>query len=374
MKTIFSCIIAVYISLYIVFCMFYIKKYFKLKHYYGKENAKNKFFKSLKYKYIIPDKSGKTYNSIKFLLTNIGWNTPVEYFYFLKYSLAFVIMIGSLLITLTNVNLRINTIVNDLNYGRNITDYSVLPSAEMAKQESLLINETESYLNGLPININEQDSQLFVQAYIDSKNITYDSSQIVAKRVFLKLKEIERVKDNDSTYLFMIIMSYITFYVPNILMILKLKLMDGKKDWEAINCMTVYSVMGRLPPYKIDIIISSMRDISKIFKNIITSFGEAVKMKDKNEIDDILNSVDDEGMAEVFETLVLASEIGVNETVDNVDDLLENKIKWIEITSKKRRQLKILIAFIPVTLIMLFLFQYLIYGLNLVNQNMFIEI
>ncbi len=323
-------------------------------------------------KFIIPKEESKGYQSTKSLLINSGWKYTVEEFYLLKHGICFIALLVGICICITNQGLHRKRVIEDLQYGNNITSFSEIPSSEDIKKETELIYSVRKYMFELSMNSYNPDALPIIQAFIKGRYINYSDAD--AKRIWTKLQELESINDGIKDYLLIFAIAYILFWIPNYMAWIKLFLIDNKKDWETLGYMAVYSVMGRIPPYNLDNILENMKEIGEIYQRTIIEFEDVLKWQEKEEAEKILDKVTDDSMSEILETMVLASEIGVSETVANIDDLLENKMKWMDISAQKRRNIKSSVALVPVGVILFMLFGYLMYSLNMINQNMFIDI
>ena len=57
----------------------------------------------------------------------------------------------------------------------------------------------------------------------------------------------------------------------------------------------------------------------------------------------------------------------------NIDDLLDQKVKWLEVNAKKRRQFKFMLAFVPVAFVLLALYVYSMQIFNMINQVVLVD-
>lgn len=365
-------ILILIISFYFLVFLNIALKYRKVKKLYGTAYISKKVIDTLKFKFLVPKYNSKRYDNTKYNLANTGWHLSVESFYIIKHFICFLTLIISMLITNTNIDINIKSISTNLNYGNNISGINIVPNAEVVEKEQQLLKKVDRYLHDLDINIYNEDTIKYIETFIANENIDYDNPNSVALRVLQKIKDINSV-ENIKMYILIILISYLMYSLPNYLVFIKLQLNDSKKDWEIINYMTVYSVIGRIPPYTIDNILDCMLDISKIYRPILNEFKDSLKENKTKNIESIVDKINDDTMKEMLETIVLANEIGVLETVSSIDDMLENKMHWMDITSRKRRNLKSALAMIPIGIILLLMYNYLMSGLYSINQNMFIS-
>lgn len=370
----YKVVITVFIGSFSLYFLYLIKQYFKLKKLYGKKNAKWMFNKKIKLKFIIPKEDSEAYERTKISILNIGWNITVEWFYLIKYILAVSVALGGFLVTTTNVNMTIENIHMDLNLGRSVSENQLETTDDLMLKEQTLLKEIEAYLensNLEPDNIIAVD---LVESYIKNRGEYYENPRVLAKRMLQKIQQLKVINTDPTRYIKILLYSFIGFMIPDILLLIKMYLIEGKKDWEVLHCMITYSITACIPPSTTLAVVENMQDVSTVYNNVLEEFKIALEKKDMKKANEIIELIEDEDMEQVFETLVLAEEIGIEATVENIDDQLESKLSWLEINSNMRRQIKVSIAFIPLMIIILMLFNYLMYYMNLVNRLLIIDI
>lgn len=345
--------------------------YLKLKKRYGINTSKKLFLDNLHIKCLIPEKGEKKYQKIQSLLLNTGSNVSVQMFFVYRYLMVLGVAIGALLVINTNTNLDIQLLNSDINFNRSMADYPLTVTPELIDTELQLLQEVKSYLNTVNVKITDQQAQDVIGAYLENKERLYDSPDILSRRIFQKLYKEQVIRFDYNNYLIIILLCYIVYNMPVYMLRIKLLLIDSKKDWEVLHCLTTYSIIGNLPPYRVDYLIDNLIDISSIYSNTFEEFKKALKSKNQQEATALIDSVTNPDIQEILEILVLASEIGVEQTLENVDDLLDLKVRSLEVTALKRRQLKSAIVMIPVFIILLLLFNYLMFGMTSISQNMF---
>lgn len=357
-----------YLIVFILIACVKLLYYRNLYKHYGQKNASKIFYKNFGSKILCPDKKSKKYRNLQKLFLNIDWKLNVEQFYIYRYCIVFIILLIGLLVNQTNINIQNDLIINDVNYKRSIMDNSVMLSDELKDKERKLFYETQGYLINNNIPLKSENLSEIIDEFIKSKKIDYDTIEAVSKRIYLKIIALSNRTNNLSKYTLILFFAYIGFNLPKILAKLKLILVNNKKDWDTLNCMTVYSLTARLPPYKIASVIENIISITQIYKNLFTDFQVFLQNNEKENMEQLLNNVSDDNASEILETLTLANELGVNETVQNIDDLQENAVKWLEISADKKRQIKSIISIVAVFIVMFLLFEYLMFNLNSINQ------
>jgi hypothetical protein len=363
---------AIILSLSILFS-YQIYRIYNLRKRFGKTNYKRLFLKGLKIKFFIPNKKSDSYKNTADSLLNNGWDISVEGFYICKYVLAFTVLVFGALITSTNTDMSINQIYNDFNLGRSSLDEPFIANEEVIIQEASLMEEVNTYLANIKLEADNTVATGLVQAYLESKGISYyESTEIISKRILLKLTKLEKIAEDYTRYIQIICYAIIAFLVPDMLLLIKSLLIEGKKDWEAMHCMIAYTIIASLPPYKVSAVIEEMQGVAPIYFNALEDFKNAVLKNDDKALIKIYEAIDNEDMQELLETLTLGIEKGVQDTVDIVDDQLDTKVEYIKIYAEQRRALKTTIALIPVMITTLHLFNYLMYGINMVSQRLLI--
>jgi hypothetical protein len=346
--------------------------YLKLKKRYGVNTSKKIFLDNLHIPGLIPEKGDEKYQKIQALLLNTGNKTSVQMFFVYRYLIVLIMAIGAMLVINTNTKLDIQLLQSDVNFNRSMADYPLTATPELIQDELNLLKEVKSYLSTINVKPTDAQAHDVIKAYLQNKGRLYDSPDILAKRLLQKLEKEEMIKFDYKNYLLIMILCYVVYNIPVYMLRIKLLLIDSKKDWEVLNCLTTYSIIGNLPPYRVDYLIDNLIDISTIYSSTFEEFKKALKSKDKQrETTELINSVVNPDIQEILEILVLASEIGVEQTLENIDDLLDLKVKSLEITALKRRQIKSAIVMIPVFIILLLLFNYLMFGMTTLSQNMF---
>lgn len=359
------------IAVFLGTTIFYLIKYISMRKKYG--TGTKMFLAGVKLPGIIPESKSPKYEKYKNLLLAAGWTITVERFYIIKCCMGFMILVISLMVVTTNSHTAIGNIRGDINYGRSMIDIPLETTEELMQIEEETLLKVDNYLKSVNLTPNSPLALGSVEAFLRSEQINYDTPSILAKRMLMKVEKMQVIETNAMTLLMIIVIALVGYLVPNILLAVKLELIRNNRDWEMLHCMTTYSIVGRLPPYRVDTVIENMQDVSKIYANYFEIFKDAIYRNDRKEVERIINNTTDEDLAQVFETLALASEIGVNKTVDNIDDLIDTKIKWLEVNAQRKRQMKFMLAFIPVAVVLMLLYIYALQGLNMLNQLMVID-
>ena len=341
--------------------------FYRLKYKYGKKNAKKKYFERGR-----PFVSKKR-PEVKRLLVNIGWNVSTEQFYIIKLVVAFLGLVISFAVIETNREITIESIKRDINYQRTVAEDGLQESEELIQYEILLLEKSKRALEINKIQISDLNSLEIIESTIKDQ-ANYENYQVIAKRLKLKIEAIEETKNNVKPLLMCLLITYLMYIGPEKLGKIKLKLINNKKDWETLNCMATYSIVSKFPNCKIETIINGMADVTTIYKGVIGEYGEALKKRNTKECTEILESIDEEGMEELLEQLEIANVQGISVTNNIIEDLIQTKMEWLQITATKRRKVKLSVTFIPICIILFLLFTYMMYGMTVISTNNFIEL
>lgn len=319
---------------------------------------------------LVPGEDNPKHRRFRMLFLSAGWNITVGLFYVIKFAIALGILVLSLMIANTNNNIQMTEVVTNLNYGRSMMDQPIEPTAALIKQEGNLLTRFRVHLETLGVSPTNPKANDIAGKYIETNDITYDSADILATRLVGKSTEIDHLEENSMQLLIILFLAIACYFAPNILLAVKLEFVKNNRDWQMINCLTTYSVMGRLPPYRVDSVIKSMQDVSDIYRQPFNDFKDVLDRNKVNELDDIVMETKDDDLSQMFEMLILGSEIGINNTVENVDDMLDMKVKWLDVNAAKKRQSKFIMSFIPVGIVMVLLYTYALQGLSVMNGLM----
>jgi len=328
---------------------------------------------------LIPGKGSNRYAAVEGLIVNSGFNTSVEEFYLYK-TLLFIVTLGILTsIQTTNAFIRYNNIVSDFNIGRTVMDSAGKAQAQdiLKEEEMLAAVEKEIPKQIVPLRDLRDEGKYFayiiqIEAVV-SKQLGSSGEEVlkVADRLYKKLVRIRELEANYVVYLSSLLASILLYFLPNMLALLKLKLIEDKRDWEILNCIYVFSVFGRLPPFSIRTVLSNMLVVSDIFKPIVLEALNGVKSGNGEEtFEALLDKVPNQELCELLEAMKLSMKTGFLDMVDNIDEMASNHIKWLEIKGIKRRKTKQVIAMLPVVLVMLLSAVYFSYSLSILSNPM----
>lgn len=328
----------------------------------------------------MPKPESKKYLNTQKLLASAGIYINVEYYFTIK---LFICIIGTLFfigIQLTNISFFIKDIVENPNYGKTAVDEYAEVSGKTRAYEKMVYGDVSRLVDVKKLKENTVDDKAMLIEYI-SNFITVEgfdkaeSAKVLAERMYQKLLKVDAEKNNGAYIVYILLVLLVLYNLPDIIVRLKIKLIEDKKDWEMLNCTYVYSIFGRLPPYNIRTILSNMLIVVEVFRPLISELLEALRNgKGEKAFDEVLCRTENQDLFEMLETMKLSIVTGVLNTVDMIDEAADNQLKWLEIKGIKRRKAKQLFAMIPVVIVMLLAAVYFSYSLSVLsNPNNFIR-
>lgn len=315
----------VYIILFLYFIYFCVLliKYHQYKDMYGKINTDLYFLRNYKYK-IYTSCNSKNYLYLKQLILQSKFKS-VELFSLSRHVLVFIIL--ALGIPIVNTNTA-------MNLQNTLSGYTV-------EQQQVIL----SSLNGM----------------IDIANVSPDLYNVIS--------DVNLIANDIAPYLFLVLLLFLAYNIPVYILQLKRYMLNSKKDWEIVNLITIAAIDSS---NKVDKVVTSMVDTSYVYNNLLCQFKN--EMEENLDSGELLDTVNDDSLRELMETLILCKEIGLDKGKDNINELLDFKLKYMDIIAKKSRSIKSAVSLLPVALILIMLFGYLMIGLNSITQNMFTNI
>jgi hypothetical protein len=272
-----------------------------------------------------------------------------------------------------------DSIISDLDIGRTLIDAAVVPDTENLQLERDIFKYIDTSLPKGKVTLKElkskENSQMYIE-YIEAQISSKwpgqrEDAAAAAKRMYEKLIRTRTIEKDYTKYFTALAAAIFLYFVPNIAGNTKLKLIEDKRDWEILNYIYVFSIFGRLPPFNIKNVLSSILVVSDIYKPLITEALNSVKSgKGEAAFDSLLPRVENEDLYELLEAMRLSMSTGLLNIVDNIDEMAINQFKWLEIKSIKRRKSKQVIAMVPVVLVMLIAVVYFSYSLSTLSNPM----
>lgn len=347
--------------------------YKNYKSKYGNKIAQQMYKKIIRgIKPFVPSLNSKRYQTTELLLERVGWHRlGVEYFYVIKIFLATTTVLFLLLTTLSNNKIIIQQLVANIDIGKSIDLQQTSKTPEKIQlEEALFVTFSEIYKNNPNISRIEIENKLNDFLNINQITIEEEVDDLI-NRMLLKISLIEGINNGNTTYIQILIIALLIFHVPDILAYLKLALLENKKTWDAVYCMMVYSIFGKMPPYKIDLVIKNMELVSEFYQFKLIEFEQLLRSNDEESIETFIKQIKNEDFQEVLEMLNVSKRTGLLETVSDVEEMYSNSLDWIQVTNKRKRQFKYSLCLIPLTIIFLLLLLYFQYGMNeIMNSGM----
>jgi len=354
----------------------------KLKKLYRQEYINSINIKTARKLYpLVPKSHSKKYKNTKKFLASIGWNISVEGIYLYKWIMFASMFFILVTINTTNSTITLKEIAQDVNYNSNVIDTLEVSTPKSIDAEQELYNLVDNKLeieSDIYEKQNKQKYIEYIENFIVSQGIdTGEDIRETAQRLYFKLLQTRLIKTGVSPYIYILLISVLIYYIPDILGQIKRKLIEDKKNWEILNCLIVFSIFGKMPPYSVLNILEHMVIATEVYKPLLEGLIEGLKKGGDQEeaFDRALEAVDRDELYELIETMKLSRKTGLVNAVDNVDDTINNTIRWIEIENIKRRRSKMLYAMSAMAIVMALGCIYFAYGLTIISNpaNMFIK-
>ena len=322
----------------------------------------------------IPRKESKKYKSTKRFLTSIGWRISVEDIYLFKWFLFSALLFILVTIQTTNIRIQVEDILQDVNYRHNMIETLREDTPEniyLEKQLFKLVDQELDKDNALYNSSNKQMYVEYIEHLLEKKGLEVGSEiSAMASRLYYKVLETRILKSSFRPYIYILLIACLGYYLPDLLGQIKRKLIEDKKNWEILNCMIIFSIFGRTPPFSIQSILEHMIIATEVYRPLLERLLEGIKKGGAQEhaFDEALEVVDRDELYEIIETMKLARQTGLVNSVENIDDTIDNTIKWIEIENITRRRTKMLYAMTAVAVVMALGCIYFAYGLTVISN------
>lgn len=322
----------------------------------------------------VPRKDSKKYKNTKKFLTSIGWNISVEGIYLYKwimFSMAFFILVT---MVTTNSNITLKEIEEDVNYNKNVIETLNVSTSESVDREKQLFKLVNDKLQSGSEIYDKQNKQKYVnniENLLIQQGVSPDASlSDTAQRLYYKIVQTRLIKTGINPYIYILLISALVYNLPDILGQIKRKLIEDKKNWEILNCLIIFSIFGRMPPYSVQSILEHMVIATEVYKPVLENLIEGLKKGGNQDeaFDAALEEIDRDELYELIETMKLAKRTGLVNSVDDVEETINNTIKWIEIENINRRRSKMLYAMTTVAVVMALGSIYFAYGLTIISN------
>jgi len=358
--------------------VYYCFRYRRLKRMYRADYARASCMKSIsRLLPLMPRCDSRRYRNAEALIIDSGLKVSVEGFYMAKtllFLLGFAFFIS---IETTNVFLLYDRIVGDMNIGVPLLEQSGEKAAGSLRLEREMFGYFNASMAGADYTLDQLEDRknyLIYLRHIEEEirsrwSGLEESADITAQRLYKKLLKIRTLERDYTAYLTAILASVFMYFMPDLAAALKLKLIEDRRDWEVLNCIYVFSIFGRLPPFNIKSVLSNILLASDIYKPVMTEALNNIKSgKGEEAFDRLLQKVDNEELYELLEAMRLSISTGLLDMADNIDEMAANQLKWLDIKSIKRRKAKQVMAMLPVVLIMLLAMVYFSYSLSTLSN------
>lgn len=373
-----SALILLVVTVIITVYQYY--RYQRIKRLYRADYAKAICLKDIgRLLPLMPKHKSRRYCKAEGLIADAGLGISVESFYLAKtllFAIGFVFFVS---IQTTNAFIQYDSIINDLNIEKTFIDMTVKPDSEKLQQEREMFKYVDALLPGDKASLKELTKKENVKVYTEyiAEGIksrwasAVKEDEAIAGRMYRKLLMIRTIEENRLVYFTALAAALFLYFVPNLIGIVKLKLIEDKRDLEVLNYIYVFSIFGRMPPHTIKNVLSNILVVSDIYKPIINEALNGIKSGNGEAVfGSLLQKVRNEKLYELLEVMRLSMNTGLLGLVDNIDEMAVNELKWLEIKSIKRRKSKQVIAMVPVVLVMLMAVIYFSYSLSILSNPM----
>jgi hypothetical protein len=328
---------------------------------------------------MMPQCSSKRYRETENRMMDAGLHINVEEFYLYKvllFALSLVVMIS---IQTTNIFMAYDNIVKDLNINKAFTDAgSNTPTIDINTEIDMVttigraVSERSEASGDFTNTRNSKKYIDYIETLIKNRwgELQQDSAA-AARRIYVKLLRIRELETRYAVYLTSLAVSILMYFMPDIMMQLRLRLIEDKRDWEIMNYIYVFSIFGRMPPFNIKNVLNNTLAVSEIYKPLVLEALNGVKSgKGEEAFSSLLDRIKNQELFELFEAMRLSMNTGILNMVDNIDEMAENQLKWLEIKSIKRRKTKQVLAMLPVVIVMFLAAVYFSYSLSILSNPM----
>lgn len=366
--SVIAALIALIALLYIIMQYMYYIKVIKL---YNSSDYYRQYLKRQIQSFypLVPKWGSKRYIGIGRIITEAGWGLSVEEIYIIKYLLlivTFVLLVG---IKATNLSLDIEGIKENMHYKKVVMDTLTKDTKENTLKEKRLVEyfyEDAKEKNVFSLANSADEFPEYIVNMLKQKGWGYpdEDTETTAWKIYYKIMDIYHAENSKSSYMVILIASIAAFHIPESVAKLKIKLIAEKKNWEVNNLAIVYSVFGCMPPYSVENIIDNMVMAADVFKNTIIRLRDGIKdAKGEHIYSEILEQVENEELYELIENMQFNSEIGLVNTIKNIDEMIEHNIENIKVMNIYRRDSKNLYSMIPAVIVLTIALLYAAYGI-----------
>lgn len=373
-------VIIILLTAVISAAVYFFFRYRRLKRIYKADYARKSCIGSIgRLLPLMPRRNSRSYRHMEALIMDSGLRISVEGFQLLKTMLFILGLVFFASITTTNIFLHYDSIVSDMSIGVPLLEQSKKPVVTLVSVEKEVFVYFDKRMTGDKYSLDKLEDQkaslINIRRIKDEIRSRWGDLQedpaTTAGRIYKKLIKTRALEKDYAAYLSAIYAAVFLYFLPDAIAALKMKLIEDKRDWEILNCIYVFSIFGRMPPFNIRNVLSNILIASDIYKPMMTEALNSVKSgKGEVAFDNLLQKVDREELYELLEAMRLSMSTGLLGLMDNIDEMAANQLKWLDIKSIKRRKTKQVIAMLPVVLVMLLAMVYFSYSLSTLSNPM----
>ena len=373
MKAVFiiGTILSIISALVIAYVVYQYIQYRRFKKLYKNTDTRHQYLKSLAHSLypLFPKPDTPRYIKKQKLINEAGWGISVERLYVYKYVALLLVMLVSVGIKATNMQIKMQEIITDLYYDKVVMEETtkvIQPHIDKEKElyeyfKKDIANNDEFYLKA-----NAKKMQVYMAKKISAQGWQYadEKPDVTAKRLYNKLLAIRKIESNIKGYYIMLLIFIAVYAMPEQAAKIKIKLLSEKKMWEVVNLCSVYSIFGSMPPYSLVNVVDNMVIVADAFKHIIEELSDNIKNAKKDTVyKEILKKVDNDDLYDLIENMQLTNDVGLLDSVSRIDEMIENNLENIKVINISRRDSKNIYSMIPATIVLFLAFIYAAYGI-----------
>jgi hypothetical protein len=182
----------------------------------------------------VPKQGSNKYKQTKRFLSSVGWNISVEVIYLVKWGIFALALFMLVTIKNTNTTIELNEIVQDVNYNHNVIETLRADTQENITLEKELYSLVDEDLIKNGEIYKEQNRQMYIER-IENLILQHDfeiegSLGSTAQRLYNKVLQTRSIRNNLVPYVYILLISILVYYLPDILGQIKRKLVEDKKN------------------------------------------------------------------------------------------------------------------------------------------------
>lgn len=318
----------------------------------------------------------RSYKRTKRMIENTGWKLKVESYYFIKVSMALFMTIFFALVSTSNLDLKYNQIVGDVNFKRTIIEEKLdRNNKDLQLMEINNYHILKQHFNKRTLlNMDRASGISSIESVIVENNMTLpgDDSAIQARRMYEKLRTLYLAEDSAVSPISLFIVFALSYQLLDIFSWLRRKLIYDSADWEIIRLASTAKIFASLPPYSLGSISSNMLRDSNIFKSKIEEFDLMVQSSSPDEdFTSFLEDIKNDDLFRLLDLVYSARRYGSSTIAPSLERFRINKTESVEIKNQRRAGTKALIALFPVIAVSVLAMLYFSYGSFYLTSTIF---